>query len=165
MANLPHPARRSSTPAFSDKNGSLFGLWREMDRLFDDLTRSARAPGAHAKSEFAHPAVDVSESVKGFEVRAELPGVEEKNINVEYNDGTLSLRAERSFEKEDKDEKKRYHLMERSHGTFLRRFRLPFEADPDKVEASFSNGVLRIFVPRPQSAKPHTKKIELMQRH
>ncbi|HEX4079330.1 MAG TPA: Hsp20/alpha crystallin family protein [Rhizomicrobium sp.] len=165
MATFLRPSTRSTLPSLLDEDGSLFGMWRDMDRLLDDFTRGMRAPAAARESGIINPIVDVSENDKGFEVKAELPGVDEKNIDVEYSDGILSLKAERSFEKEEKDEKKRYHLMERSYGTFMRRFRLPFDADPGKVEASFENGILRIFVPRPAGAKAHMKKIELKPTH
>ena len=166
MANFLRPSTRSTLPSpFDEDGGSLFGMWRDMDRLLDDFTRGVRMPMAARESGIINPVVDVGESDKGFEVKAELPGVDEKNIDVEYSDGILSLRAERSFEKEEKDEKKRYHLMERSYGTFMRRFRLPFDADPNKVEASFDKGVLRIFVPRPAGTKSSMKKIELKPTH
>lgn len=165
MANVLRPSGRSGLPSSYDEDGSLLGLWREMDRLFDDFTHSFRPPAVSGESAFMNPLVDISESDKGFEVKAELPGVAEKDIDVEYSDGILSLRAERDIEKEEKDEKKRYHMRERSYGTFLRRFRLPFDADPSKMEASFDKGVLRIFVPRPPSAKSQAKKIELKPMH
>jgi len=162
MANFLRPLSRSSLPSTGDNDG-FFNMWRDMDRMLDDFARGMHMPAAAREAGIINPVVDVSESDKGFEVKAELPGVEEKNIDVEYSDGILSLKAERSFEKEEKE--KRYHLMERSYGTFMRRFRLPFDADPNKVEASFENGVLRIFVPRPAGAKAHAKKIELKPTH
>jgi HSP20 family protein len=160
MANFLRPSTRSNLPSAGEDDG-FFSLWRDMDRLFDDLTRSSRAAASGTQSGVLNPAVDVSENDKGLEIRAELPGVEEKNIDVEYSDGLLSLRAERQFEREEKDEKKRYHLMEHSYGTFMRRFRLPFDADPGKIEASFEDGILRVFIPRPAGGKTSMKKIGL----
>ena len=160
MANIMRPSTRSNLPSAGEDDG-FFSLWRDMDRLFDDLTRNMRAPASSAQGGVINPAVDVSENDKGLEIRAELPGVDEKNIDVEYSEGLLSLRAERNFEREEKDEKKHYHLIEHSYGTFMRRFRLPFDADAGKIEASFENGVLRIFIPRPAGAKTSMKKIAL----
>ena len=85
---------------------------------------------------------------KVFEATADLPGIDQKDIEINLADGILTLKAEHKVEKEEKDEKKHYHLVERSFGTFMRSFELPFEADTDKVEATFDKGVLKISVPR-----------------
>ncbi|SRR5579885_1324490 len=151
---------RNNLPSFTSNNGSVLGLWREMDRLFEDLTRGFTPP-LHQGAGFINPAVDISEDEKGLELKAELPGLDRRDIDIEYSDGTLTLRAERKFERDEKDEKKHYHLVERASGTYLRRFRLPFEPDPGSIEASYENGVLRLRIPRPDSAKVQAKKIEV----
>jgi HSP20 family protein len=136
-------------------------LRREMDRVFEDFTRGSGAPATFATSGLLSPKVNVAETDKGLEVTADLPGVERKDIEISLADGILTLKAEHKAEKEEKNEKKHYHLIERSFGTFLRSFNLPFEADTDKVEASFEKGVLKISVPRSAAAEKQVKKIAI----
>ena len=107
------------------------------------------------------PNVNVAETDKGLEVTADLPGIDQKHIEINLADGILTLKAEHKAEKEEKDEKKHYHLVERSFGTFMRSFELPFEADTDKIEASFEKGVLKISVPRSAAAEKQVKKIAI----
>ncbi len=137
----------------------FMSLRREMDRLFDGFTRDWSLPSVFEASGFLTPKVNVAETEKGLEMTAELPGINQKDIELDISEGVLTLKAEHKAEKEEKDEKKHYHLIERSHGTFLRQFALPFEADEDKVEANFEKGVLRVFVPRSAKAEKKTRKI------
>jgi HSP20 family protein len=134
---------------------------REMDRLFDSFTRDWSAPAAVSGSGFLTPKVNVSETDKGLEMTAELPGIDQKDISLDIADNVLTLKAEQSSEKEEKDEKRQYHLIERSQGTYMRRFALPFEADEAKVEATFDKGVLKVVVPRSADAERPTRKIEI----
>ena len=129
---------------------------REMESLFDDL--SGAFP---AGSDILMPTVNVAETSKGLEISAELPGVDRKDIELDLSDGVLTLKAERHEEKDERDEKKRYHIVERSHGTLLRRFALPFEVDAGKVEANFDSGVLNVFVPRRQATEKEKAKIAI----
>ncbi len=135
-------------------------LRREMDRLFEDFTRGGW-PSVFTEDGFLSPKVNVAETDMGLEVTAELPGVDQKDISLDLSEGVLTLKAERKEEKDEKDEKKQYHLVERSYGTYLRRFTLPFEADTDKVEASFDKGVLKVTIPRSPKAEAQVKKIEI----
>jgi HSP20 family protein len=136
-------------------------LRREMDRMFDDFTRGWVVPATFGTSGMLSPKVNVAETDKGLEVTADLPGIDQKDIEINLADGILTLKAEHKAEKEEKDEKKHYHLVERSFGTFMRSFELPFEADTDKVEASFEKGVLKISVPRSAAAEKQVKKIAI----
>ncbi len=120
---------------------------REMDRLFDDFSRGFPSLGSFGNG-FLSPKVDVAETDKGLEITAELPGIAEKDITLDLADGLLTLKAEHKAESQKKDEKKQYHVIERSQGTFLRQFAVPFETDAAKAEAKFEKGVLHIFVPR-----------------
>jgi len=105
------------------------------------------------------PAVDVVESEKAYEITADLPGMDEKNIEVKVADGVLSVKGEKQEEKEEK--KKNYYLQERSFGSFQRSFELPESVDPDKIEARFKKGVLTVTLPkRPEAQKP-AKQIEV----
>lgn len=135
-------------------------LRREMDRLFDDFTKGWSLPETTGDG-FLTPKVDVVETETGLEMTADLPGIDRKDIELDVTDGVLTLMAKREEAKEEKDEKKKFHLVERTSGTYLRRFPLPFEPAEDKVEATFDKGVLKVVVPRtPESATP-VKKIEV----
>lgn len=135
-------------------------LRREMDRLFDSFTADWSLP-TFTSSGFLSPKVNVVETETGLEVTAELPGIDAKDIQLDLTDNVLTLKAEHGTEKEEKDEKKHYHVVERSHGTFLRRFALPFEADADKVEAAFDKGVLKVTIPKAPASEKPVKKIEI----
>ena len=130
---------------------------QEMERMFDDLSQGWGVPASTATN-ILSPNVDVVETSKGLDITAELPGIDQKDIEIDLADGILTLKAERHAEQEKGDEKQHYHIVERSHGTLLRRFALPFDADAEKVEARLEKGVLRVFVPRQQPVeKPKTK--------
>ncbi len=146
-------ARMGADPDF------FVGLRREMDRMFDDFASGWGAPTAPAA--FLSPKVDIAETEKGLELVAELPGAEAKDIDVDIEDGVLTLKAEIRKESEKSDAAKTYHLVERSVGTFLRRFVLPFAVEEEKIEARFDNGVLTVTVPRRAEAEKKTKKIEV----
>ena len=146
----------------------LEALRKEVDRLFDDfgsdlwrrpfrslagLERSLSKPFAAA------PAVDVTESDKAYEITAELPGLDEKNIEVNVAHGRLTIKGEKKEEKEEK--KKDYYLSERRYGSFARYFDLPEGVDADKIEAAFKNGVLKVTLPKTAAAQKAAKKIEV----
>ena len=138
-----------------------------MDRLFDDFTGGFRRgplfdPSAlrRAESTFAGmPAVDVAETDQAYEITAELPGMEEKNIEVRLANGVLSIKGEKQEEKEEKD--KNYYRRERSFGSFERSFQVPDNVDADKIEASFKNGVLSVTLPKTAEAQKEAKKIDV----
>lgn len=98
------------------------------------------------------PVVDIIEDDKEFLIKAELPEVQKENVRVTVDKGRLILSGERKFEKEESG--KTYHRVERSYGNFLRSFNLPENADTDKVEAEFKDGVLRVHVPKQEKPKP-----------
>jgi len=137
------------------------GLRREMNRLFEDFARDWAVPARFGSSDFLSPKINVAETETGLELTAELPGIEPKDIQIDLADGILTLKAESKAERDEKDDGKKYHLVERSYGTFLRRMALPFEADQDRIEASFDKGVLKIVVPRSPAAKSPTRRIEI----
>ncbi len=101
------------------------------------------------------------ETAAGLEITAELPGIDQKNIALDITDNVLTLKAEQSSETEEKDEKRQWHLVERSQGTYMRRFALPFEADEAKVEATFDKGVLKVVVPRSADTERPSRRIEI----
>lgn len=146
-------------------------LRREIDRLFDDFEwGSWRSPFRRSLFDVEPflrgevtwgkvPAVDVADTASGYEVTAELPGLDEKNIEVKISDGTLTIKGEK---KEEKEEKKRdYYLSERHYGSFQRSFSVPDGVDAEKTEATFKNGVLTVTLPKTAEAQKKQKKIEI----
>jgi HSP20 family protein len=158
-------ARRESWP--------FARLQSEIDRLFEDFAAGSwHSPFRRAvfdaepfwRGEVSWgkvPAVDIAETTKGYEITADLPGMDEKNIEVKYADGTLTIKGEKKDEKEEK--KENYYLSERNYGSFQRSFRVPEGVDPDKVEAAFKNGVLTVTLPKTPEAQKKEKRIEIKQ--
>jgi len=138
--------------------GPFETLQREVDRVFDEFTRglpgfALPASGSAGMPDLT-PRMDVTESDKDYEVTAELPGLEEKDVQVNVADGVLTIRGEKKAEKEEKD--KNYHLVERSYGSFSRALELPEGVNPDAIKASIANGVLTVTVPKPAPAQVKT---------
>jgi HSP20 family molecular chaperone IbpA len=203
----------------SHRNDEGFGLWREVDRVFDNLARSFNrqtssniesdrlGPGGFAQevlkpadgrleplrateplrmpvqaepeSQSPQPNVirvnrgttptgplspvsDACEDGEGFEVYVELPGVRPEDLEIEFAEGSISLTATR---RDIELGEKKLHIKERSRGTYQRRFKIPFQSNPDTITAAFDNGVVRLFVPHPPETKPRSKKIELKATH
>lgn len=132
---------------------------REMDRLFDEATRSFSLARPAMGLGVMAPRVDVRESEGGIEIAAELPGVAEQDIEVQLNDGVLTIRGEKKQEREEKE--KGWYLMERAYGSFLRQIPLPVEVEEDKVEARFDKGVLHVMLPKSARAEAKMRKIEV----
>lgn len=129
---------------------------REMDRLFDRFFEGwPFRPWAEGR-EWA-PSVDVSETAKQVMVKAEVPGMDPKDIDIAITGDVLTIRGERKQEEEKKDEN--FHRIERSYGAFSRSVRLPAEVDANKVDATYKNGVLKIALPKTKQAT--VKKIEV----
>jgi HSP20 family protein len=145
-------------------------LHREIDRLFEDFGRDFwRRP---RRSVFdiepfwrremklvAAPAVDIVEKDNVYEITADLPGMDEKNIEVQLSNGNLTIKGEKKEEKEEK--KKDFYLHERRFGSFERTFGVPEGVDADKIEASFNKGVLTITLPKKPEAQKPAKKIDV----
>jgi HSP20 family protein len=132
-------------------------LQREIDRLFDDFGRGLPAFRTPNLTPDLTPTLDVTETDKEIEITAELPGLEEKDVEVNVADNVLTIRGEKKAEKEDKS--KNYHVTERSYGAFARTLALPDGIDTDAIKASIAKGVLKVTVPKPAPAKQ--KKVEI----
>jgi HSP20 family protein len=159
------PVRPRARPAWQP----FEGLRREVDRLFDDFDRGFwHSPLQRSIFDVAPfwprqlaawtgaPAVDISEKNNAFEVTVELPGMDEKNVEVKLVNGNLTVKGEKKEEKEEK--KKDYHLSERHFGSFERSFTVPEGVDTDKIEASFNKGVLTVTLPKkPETIRPEKK--------
>jgi len=135
----------------------------EMDRVFDSFL----GPGFFGRpslpkmttAERVAPEVDVHENDKEIVFEAELPGVDEKDVNVTLREGVLSLKGEKKSKREE--QKDNYHPVERSYGSFERSFRLPEGIDDNQVKASFDKGVLRVMIPKKAEAASVEKKIPI----
>jgi len=131
-------------------------LQDRMNRLFDDAGRTWRSDEPAATTSWS-PAVDIFETETDIVVKAEVPGMERKDITLNLEKNVLTLRGERRFEKETKDEN--YHRIERSYGGFSRSFSIPATVDDEKIRADYKDGVLKILLPKKEQAKPKQIKI------
>jgi HSP20 family protein len=138
--------------------GDFERMRREMDHLWNSFfDLESRRKGDHPGDWF--PTLDVSETKNEIVVKAEVPGMDPKEIDISLSDGVLSIRGERKQEKEEKEED--YHLVERSYGSFARSVSLPKEVKHDKISASYKNGVLKIVLPKSDEAKKKEVKIKV----
>jgi HSP20 family protein len=161
--------KEAAPPAKSREWRPFESLRREIDRLFDESERGFwRYPLGGSMFDVepfwrrpmiwsTAPAVDIAEKDKEFEVTAELPGMDESNIEVKLSNGTLTIKGEKKEEKEEK--KKDYYLSERRFGSFQRSFQVPEGVDVDKIEASFKKGLLTVTLPKTAEALKKEKKI------
>jgi HSP20 family protein len=123
-------------------------LQREMDRLFGDFSKRFDEP--FTSNTF--PKLDIAETEGEIKVTAELPGIEEKDLDVTLRNDVLTIKGEKKAEREEKE--KNYHLVERSYGSFTRSIQLPPGLDANKVKASMDKGVLTVTMPKPAAAQP-----------
>ena len=131
----------------------LSAIQDRINRLFDEsLSRSKFFDKEGIASGFWSPAVDIYETESDIVLKAELPEVNQKDININIENNVLTLKGERKFEKETKEEN--FHRIERSYGSFSRSFNLPGSIDKDNVKASYKNGVLKITMPKKEESKP-----------
>ena len=127
-------------------------------RVFQDsLSRLFSEPASRPWS----PAVDIFENENELVLKADLPEVDPKNVGIQLENGTLTLKGERKFEEQRNG--KAYHRVERGYGSFVRAFSLPETVDPEKVKADYKNGVLTVTLPKKEVAKPKTVNIEVAQ--
>jgi HSP20 family protein len=152
----------SLIPVGRDRGGVVqpfLSLQREIDRLFEDFTRGFPAMQglAGGNGGMVMPSTDVTETDKEIEITAELPGLEEKDVQINLADNLLTIRGEKKAEKEEKE--KNYRLVERSYGSFERTIALPEGVKADDVKASIAKGVLTVKVTKPAPAQ--AKKIEV----
>lgn len=144
-------------------------LRTEIDRVFDDVTRSwpplgniwssGRRAVSALRSVDIVPHVDSSEDDKAYEIAIELPGVDEKDVTLSIDSGTLTVRGEKKSEREEK--KKEFHLTERSYGMFERSFGIPDNVDEAAITADFDKGVLTVTLPKSATAKASERRIPI----
>jgi HSP20 family protein len=133
-------------------------LQDRMNRLFRDSYGSEGREEALTTSAFA-PAVDVYEDEHNLTLKVQVPGIDEKDIDIRIENNTLTLHGERKFEKEEKEEN--FRRVESSYGSFTRQFTLPNTVDAEKVTASYDKGVLKITLPKKAEAKPKQIKVNV----
>jgi len=129
-----------------------------MNRLFQDTYGTQTREGEGLTSSFV-PAVDIYEDEHNVTVKMEVPGIDQKDIDVRLENNTLTVRGERKFDKEEKEEN--FHRIERRYGSFYRAFTLPNTLDADKVQADYDNGVLKIRMAKKAEAKPKQIKVNI----
>lgn len=148
---------RNTLPARNEGVGDpFFQLHREMNRLFDDFFTDFGAPSllSDAGGGRARPVhMEYKDTDRALEIDAELPGVEEDDIDVQLQDNLLTIKAEKRFEEEEEGRSTR------SYSSFSRSVALPYDVDGDRVEATFKNGVLKLTLPKPPEIAAKTKKI------
>ena len=160
-------ANETQTKSVSRKPANpIVGLRDEIDQVFSNFMRGW--PRMDWMAEFEPfqltgsglaPSVDVSETDKSYEIKAELPGVDSKDIELTLKDNVLSLKAEKKSERDEQG--KDYHLSERRYGVLQRSFQLPDNADADAITTAFSQGVLTITLPKTEKVSPSTRRIEV----
>jgi HSP20 family protein len=138
----------------------LLSLQDRMNRLFDDSVRGSR----HAADDWAlggswAPAVDIYEKDGNIVMKAELPGVDPKAVDIRLENNTLTLSGERTLDNEVKQDN--YHRVERSYGSFTRSFTLPTVVDQGSIKAEFKDGVLKLTLPKREEAKPRQIQINV----
>jgi HSP20 family protein len=129
----------------------------EMDRLWDTFFEGKPRRRKAGEDAEWFPSLDISETKSDIVVKAELPGMDPKDVDISLSDGMLTIKGERKHEKEEKEED--YHFIERRFGTFARMVRLPKEVKRDKISASYKNGILKVTLPKSEEAK--TKEIKI----
>lgn len=137
----------------------LVSLQERMNRLFEDsLSRSKTTDQEMAMGAWTPP-VDIFETAESVILKADLPGVDQKDIDVRIENNTLTLRGERKFLKEAKEED--YHRIERSYGVFSRSFQLPGTIDQNRIMATHKDGVLEVQLPKREDTRPKQIKVDV----
>ncbi len=147
------------TPARNQKDDPLRLFHREIDRVFDSFFRGGPLFEGAEDLSGRGPRLDVAETDHDIQITAELPGVDEKDVEVTLWDDTLRIKGEKRAEKKEKEQN--YHLTERSYGAFERVIPLPYNLDPDSVDAKFAKGVLTVILPKPPEERTSAKKISV----
>jgi HSP20 family protein len=132
----------------------LANFQNQISRIFQDYGRGSEE--LLTSGTFVPP-VDIYEDEHSINLKLEVPGIDEKDLDIKLENNTLTVRGERKFEKEEKEEN--FHRIERRYGAFARSFTLPNTVDPDSVQASYENGILKITLAKRAEAKPKQIKV------
>jgi len=131
---------------------------REMDRVWDSFFEGGLRGRTERAGEWL-PSLDVSETKNELVVKAEVPGMDPKDIDISLSDGVLTIKGEKKQEREEKEAD--YHLVERSYGSFTRSVQLPKEVQSQKINASYKDGILKVTLPKSEEAKKKEIKIKV----
>jgi HSP20 family protein len=164
------PAKKDAGRFISSPLRAVVQMRKQIDRLFDDFgtdlwyapsrTLFDMEPGLRRDLGWEKlPAVDVVEKDKAYEISAELPGMDEKDIEVAVSNGILTVKGEKKETKEEKQ--KDYYVSERHYGSFARSFRVPDDVDTTRIEAKFDKGVLAVTLPKTAAAQKTEQKISI----
>jgi HSP20 family protein len=155
---LPVRTEKSGTPATRSPRWPFADLHKEIERVFDDFERDLWPfPRLGGVAAGIVPSVDITEENMAYKVTAELPGLSEKDIEVQVSDGMLTIKGEKQESREEK--KKGYHLSEREYGSFQRSFEMPRGVDREKIDAALKDGVLTVTLPKTAEAQKKEKSI------
>ena len=139
--------------------------FRELEEVSDRLNRMFARPVARTNGKETMvvadwiPSVDISETEGEYQIKAEIPDVKKEDVKVTVEDGVLTIQGERKHEKEEKG--KKFHRVERSYGSFVRTFSLPDLIEEEKVKAEFRDGVLNLYLPKSEKAKPKAIEVKV----
>lgn len=153
-------ANKGSGRELKKRNDDFFSdMYSSMNKAFGDIVKEFGGFELSKKGFDFNPDFDISESDHGYDVKAELSGMDEKDIEVTLENNVLRISGEKKDEKTEK--KGKYHISERKFGKFERTLALPAEVDSSKIKASFNKGVLSVHVPKTEKAKANIKKIDV----
>jgi len=148
----------SLVPRRDEEAHSFLTLHREMNRLFDDVFRGMPGFGGFGSGAMASwPALELAEDDQAIRISAELPGMDEKDVDVVFQDGLLAIRGEKRSDVEARD--RRYS--EHHYGRFERVIPVPVEVDPDQVRATFQKGVLTVALPKSRKQQENTRRVPI----
>jgi HSP20 family protein len=160
-------SRNTQMSRWGEDTDPFLQMRREMNRLFDDVFSGFGGfglPGAFApalQQMPVAPKIDVSETENEIQIKAEMPGIDQNNVEVLLEDDRLIIRGEKKEEREEDDKDRNYHVRERVQGAFSRTLPLPFAPDPNQVKAEFKDGVMTITIPKPQEVKQKQHRIDV----
>ena len=157
-------SRNTQMSRSGEDTDPLLQMRREMNRLFDDVFGGFGLPsvlGPVLRQMPVAPKIDVSETDSEIQVTAEMPGIDQNNVQVLLEDDRLIIRGEKKEEREEDDKDRNYHVRERVQGAFSRTLPLPFAPDPNQVKAEFKDGVMTITIPKPQEVKQEQHRIDV----
>ncbi len=138
----------------------LLAIQERMNRLFDEtLQRNRSRDEEDFSAGLWSPPVDIYETENEIVLKAELPEIDQKDIEIKVEDNTLTVRGERKFEQETK--KENYHRIERAYGKFSRSFSLPNTIDQEKIKATYKDGILKLVMPKKEETKPKQITVEV----
>jgi HSP20 family protein len=139
----------------------LVHLQQDIDRMFDNFLQGFNVPYARPAGVNAmiSPRINITESPDSYEISAELPGVEEKDVDISLSGAVLTIKGERREEREEKE--RSYHRIESAYGAFQRTIALPEDADKGNINANFKNGILSIVIGKSREAQADTRKIAI----